>query len=364
MPRKLHTKSRSGYPTRKRRHIKVCCILLAFFLLLTCGQQCDEGWPQCGKCITAHRECEYVPEAVPKQKSQSSRTATARGSPVSSPRGLVTPASAIQDLSHLELLHHFCTVTFETLTPEVSGQKTWECNAVKVALAHPFVLHQILGIAALHLAHLRPEHRKSFQVKATELQNLAMTGFNEVKERTDSSSCGAILLFSSLLTLHVLADHTHGAEIEDIDAIYRLLRCFNLVSFSRKLLQKDWTSMKQSDLGAILTSPAPREPYPIPEECQRLVDLPGNSDLSSAAIQAYHAAIERLQYAFSLSGAPSRSYCTIRSVLMWPMELEDEFLNLLNARRPEALIILAYYGVLLHSFRDSWMVYNSGASLV
>lgn len=49
---------------------------------------------------------------------------------------------------------------------------------------------------------------------------------------------------------------------------------------------------------------------------------------------------------------------------MWPMELEDEFLNLLNARRPEALIILACYGVLLHSFRDSRMVYRSGASLI
>lgn len=46
------------------------------------------------------------------------------------------------------------------------------------------------------------------------------------------------------------------------------------------------------------------------------------------------------------------------------MELEDDFLNLLNARRPEALIILAYYGVLLHSFRDSWMAHQSGASLV
>lgn len=201
-------------------------------------------------------------------------------------------------------------------------------------------------------------------MKATELQNLAMTGFNEAKESTDSSSSGAILLFSSLLTLHVLADHTHGAETEDIDAIDRLLRCFNLVSFSRKLLQRDWEAMQQSDLGAILASPASRHPYPIPEECQRLIDLPSNSDLSTAAVQAYHSAIERLQHAFSLSGAPSRSYCTIRTALRWPMELEDDFLNLLNARRPEALIILAYYGVLLHSFRDSWMAHQSGASLV
>lgn len=263
------------------------------------------------------------------------------------------------------MLHHFCTVTFETLTPEIEGQKTWQCNAVKVGLAYPFVLYQILGLAALHLAHLRPEDRGTFQTKATKLQNLAMAGFNDKKETIDSSSCGAVLLFSSLLTLHVLADHTHGAETEDNDPIERLLRCFNLVSFSRKLLLKEWEDeIKQSNLAAILASPAPRVPYTIPEQCQRLNELPDNSDLSYAAAQAYHAAIERLQYNFSLTGAPSRSYCTIRSALAWPMELQDEYLNLLNERRPEALIILAYYAVLLHSFRDSWMVHKSGASLV
>jgi len=44
--------------------------------------------------------------------------------------------------------------------------------------------------------------------------------------------------------------------------------------------------------------------------------------------------------------------------------LPEEYVMLLNQRRPEALIILAYYGVVLHSYRKAWAIGDSGAALI
>lgn len=51
-------------------------------------------------------------------------------------------------------------------------------------------------------------------------------------------------------------------------------------------------------------------------------------------------------------------------MISWPVQLPEEYIVLLNQRRPEALTILAYYGVVLHSYRKAWAIGDAGASLV
>lgn len=50
--------------------------------------------------------------------------------------------------------------------------------------------------------------------------------------------------------------------------------------------------------------------------------------------------------------------------MSWPAVLTDDYPELLNQKQPQAMIILAYYGVLLHFCRDSWALCNLGANLV
>jgi hypothetical protein len=265
----------------------------------------------------------------------------------------------------MEILHHFCTVTYLTLTPEHAQQKVWQSTAVKLGLGFPFLMHQILAIAALHLGHCNPERRNYFSNKAIELQSQAMEEFAVLRNQVDASNFRAIFLFASLLAIHVFADSTPLSDLSFGDYLDKLLGCISLVQGVRHLVLEDWEpQLHESEIGALFTVQHPQQPYDVPDECRKLSNLIENFKVGEATLNTYRGALDRLQHSFALSGAPSQRHSTIRWLLLWPMHLTREYLELLQERRPEALIILAYYGVLLQCYRKCWVVGDTGVFLI
>jgi Fungal specific transcription factor domain len=267
----------------------------------------------------------------------------------------------------LELLHQFCTVTYQTMTPDPSQQDVWKSTVIRLALSFPFLMHEILAIAALHLAHCKPERQSHYCTKATELQTHALGEFNDVQKNVGASNCSAIMIFSSLLALHLLADPSRRQGSNYSELLEHFIGCINLMRGVRSVVISDWWAvLSESELRPLFHPPRPEQPYDVPDECCRLVELAQNTDPGASSTKAYAAAVERLHWTFAASALQmrEREHSTIGHVLAWPAQLKDDYLELLNERRPEALIILAYYGVLLHFRRKSWAIDDSGASLI
>ena len=240
-----------------------------------------------------------------------------------------------------------------------------QCVAIKHGLSFPFLLHQILAIGALHLAYIHPDRKTYYSTKATEMQSHALEGFSNIQEKIGPSSCGAVMLFSTLLALHVLADKSQTQNLPSSEYLDHLISCFNLMLSVRKVVISEWMPrIAESDLKPLLQFQQPQKPYNTPIECQELQNLPRASDLAPSSLEAYEAAIERLQWMFALADVPATTHSTIRWLLAWPLQLNDDYSKLLNERRPEALIILAYYGVILHFYRESWAVGYSGVLMI
>jgi hypothetical protein len=135
MSRRTHKKSRAGCIRCKRRHIK-----------------CDETRPVCVNCSTANLECEYAgpriatvgvsltnyldhsrasSPAIPTRTSTTIQASSSSLSPAAltpNSRPLYGTDSAL-NLDHLELLYHFCTVTYKTMSPQSDQQDTWQVGA-------------------------------------------------------------------------------------------------------------------------------------------------------------------------------------------------------------------------------------------
>lgn len=271
----------------------------------------------------------------------------------------------ILNLSNMELLHYFCTVTYKTMTLEPAQQLLWQSTSIEIGLSFPFLLYEILAIAALHLAQCRPERQSHYYTQATELQSHALNGFTAAQRKVDSSNCAAILLFSSLLPVHILADRSRTRGIGFGEHLDHFISCVSLMQSVHHIVISDWWQyLKESELKPLLDVPQPNEPYNIPDQCRRLTYLVKNADLGPASIKAYERAVDRLQWIFAASQAPVEQPTTIQWLMGWPAQLTDEYIGLLKERRPEALIILAYYGVLLHFYRKSWAVGDSGSTLI
>lgn len=270
------------------------------------------------------------------------------------------------NLQHLELLHHFCTVTYTTFSPEPSQTKVWQTIVVRMALSFPFLMHELLAIGALHLGHCRRESQNYYFTQATELQSQALVAFNTSQKEVDASSCGAIFVFSCLLSLHVLADPLRTSGLDATQYLDHVLNCLKLMGSVRRLVIKDWWDyLRDTELKPLFPVQLPGEPYDgIPDECKELANLTRESNLGDQAHKVCDKATERIQWIYAVSEIPPRPHFTVHWLLAWPIQLQGEYLDSLGQRQPEALVILAYFAVVMHYFRASWVVGDSGSLLI
>ncbi|KAL8917619.1 MAG: hypothetical protein Q9172_005760 [Xanthocarpia lactea] len=339
--------------------------------------QCDENKPKCVNCATADVQCQYLastnapstesdPSSLPRSPASSNAVQFDGTSAVLTP-STVGHMSPPWDIYDMELLHHWCTNTYSTMTDDHVQQLIWQTTAITLGFSYPFLLKQLLAIAALHMAICRPERRDFWHTRATELQSHALTGFNSVEKQVDESNCVVVLLFSALVGTHLLGDRSRFQNLaSSSEHLNHLVSCVNLMRSVRSLVLENYTPfLFESPIRPLMTARNPKPPYNgVPTECQRLTALIQQSDLSPSSIEAYDAAIDRLFWLYDLTEVPSKVHDTPRSVLAWPVQLTEGYLTLLNQRRPEALIILAYYGVILHFYRKAWCIGDSGASLI
>lgn len=332
-------------------------------------------------CQTAGQECTFAsiasaslrPEAQPEIVTPAvSATSTPDQQFHTQNRLSLTPvftpgqaADTDLNMQHLELLHHFVIETHTTFSVDVPVQDVWRVHAVRLGLPFPFLMYEILAISALHLAHTKPEQSSWYSTKSTELQTQALNFFNSAQTDIDASNCAPVFLFASLLAIHVLADRSRPMALDFSQYLDHIITCITLMRNIRKLIITDWYEfLRDTELRPIFQVQNPPKPYQIPQPCVDLSKLTDNPDLGDQAKEAYDAAIERLQWIYALSEVPNKRYDTVRWFLGWPVLLEPPFQERLNQRRPEALIILAYFGALLEYYKECWAVGNSGQYLV
>ena len=334
-------------------------------------------------CQTAGLDCVFAsgpPTSVPSTPTVGSETATASASDTSTPdqqpQGqnqvnaalTFTPSEASDtglNVQHLELLHQFVTATYLTFSDDEAVQDVWKVSIVRMALSHQYLMYEILAMSALHLAYCRPEHSTYYYHKSTELQTQALNSFNSVQREVSASSCAPFLIFTSLLAVHVLADPSRTIGFDASQYLDHIIHCIMLMRDVQKSIVADWyTHLKDSELRPILDLRQPPKPYQIPQPCLDLIKLTDNPDFSEEAKEAYSSAIDRLQWTYAVSNVPNESYNTVRWLLAWPIQLSGPYQDRLNQRRPEAMVILAYYAVVMHFYRSCWCVGASGQFLI
>lgn len=266
----------------------------------------------------------------------------------------------------MELLNHFILETcysFQNNFHEPIALKYIMSTAVKA----PYLMNEILAIAALHLARLRPAQSTLYHDEAAALQSQAISFFNAaVRFDLGPTNCVPMFLFASLLGVHVLADAVVAPDSSNDSFLDKFIVFLNVHRGVRTITSRSWQDLCQTDLIPLI-QPAMEtmdlakahvpEPTAVPE-CTELWKL-----LESAGEirQACHDAVKNLQQVFD---AEQHKTSDQGVVFAWPVLVSEEFTDLLLKRQPEALIILAHYAVLLHARRHVWVVGEAGRMLI
>ncbi|KAF5690190.1 sterol regulatory element-binding ECM22 [Fusarium denticulatum] len=364
MLRRSHKKSKKGCVQCKRRHVK-----------------CDEGRPTCLLCTMSNRDCSFASDPPQPQDTNSSTSdpSSREGSLLSPDTNLrSTSATSLSDshessfdsvvnMKHMELfIHGITNKDLFSLGDKAEHSRETLDVCLKESVKAPYLLHQVLAFSARHLAAIHPERSASYLDEAVKLQTRAVSLFNSTKREVDSSNCLPILLFSVTLGHHLLADALATRTSDGLDGfLTHYLQCIEMNWGLYRLTLSAWPLLLNTELEPVLSwSSQQSSKDPVGNHCQPIIQLINDSTaLSEGEKEVCHEAIQYLQLGFDamLEGDTGSRY---RMIFQWTMLASPKLTSLLTTKRPEALILLGYYALLLHHGRSLWQVRDTGVYLL
>lgn len=282
-----------------------------------------------------------------------SRQSSTTQNPFAAPDLVSTKKTTDLDVVNLQLLHYFTTVVALDLCDRDNGDylALWQTHAVNLGFKHDFLLRGILAVAAYHLGFYTPERKAELHLVAFNHQTLALTSFQETLADVNDSNCHALFAFSCLIIVMAFASNTK-AKPSDFNS--EVLQWFYLLRGASIVLHMHSEAIKGSFLKPLLDEMSHSEttpPHTIPHS-DRITDLfricnVSNHDRETS--QAYTMAISSLLSTFTQASiCKERGEGTILAGFVWPIMLPPRFVDLLSEKQPEALVILAYYCVIVH----------------
>lgn len=290
---------------------------------------------------------------------------------------------------HLELLHHFEHDFSKAMGLKQPGVSRMLEMALQEAFAAPFFMDELLAFSAAHRSTLTdrtPGQRNLYRTEATRLQTRALARYSAVVAHEEKPL--AVFLFSAFLGQHVLFDtfslhstHSGTSHSHNLAAFLdQLVHCLSLHRGIAVVAGRSWPTLiaeLRTRLGpdAELFNPDTSVGAVPGTECADLMarlavgENGGLSELSPASREACREAVAALQRAFDVQRSAERGGTQVLGsrrfigVQEWLVRVSGDYINLIARRQPEALVILAYYSVMLHYVRNYWIVGNVGAVL-
>ncbi|RAL04965.1 uncharacterized protein BO80DRAFT_421613 [Aspergillus ibericus CBS 121593] len=272
---------------------------------------------------------------------------------------------------HAELLYHLVTETLDSLGRGSSHPAgLFSTELMKCCSEVPYLLNELLALAATHISIIRPAQQARYRHHAAQLQNHALSFFHAIGPTlsTTPAACMPRFLFSSILGLHTLCDTLIFRDPDFNAFLDRFIHYLRIHRGVRAVIGSNWRQLAESTaLGPTLGDAESRlqaDNAPLGPECSRLLALTKSANLGPSITATYQDAIEALQLAMnSASSLDSLGSCA-PGLFSWPATVPPEYIELLALRSPDALAVLAHYGVILHAHRHHWFVGDGGRYLI
>lgn len=264
-------------------------------------------------------------------------------------------------LTHLELFHHFSTRLAGDLVPDQNAGVFSTDLAVRESLGTPYLMDELLALSAAHKSTLHPDRRDFYLTEATRLQTRGLSRHNAAHTELSDDNLVAVFIYSALLGQHVLFD-TFSLQGDFPAVISKFVQCLSLHSGVRTIAASSSEKTLRELLVGDLSYLEPLGPVQPGDACALLWGQLDASRLSDGSKHDCQEAVKALQFMFS-----RQRLGTVRDALAiqeWAVRVPTGYVELLNQRRPEALVVLAYYAVLLHRERAYWSIGGTGGYLI
>ncbi|KAF7125541.1 hypothetical protein CNMCM5793_001780 [Aspergillus hiratsukae] len=366
--RRTHQKSRLGCKTCKKRRVK-----------------CDEKKPTCTNCRQHAVICDYATESAasprpPRRQFQFKQSryeiqtdpqnTTDTSTQSSSPTDLSGPAPPPPlesiSLADLQLFHHYVTSTASTVTDGHDRNHIWDIHVPQWSFSFPSILHLILALSALHLAHKQPATRAKYLKQADDHFTFGVRSVTTVLSSLNEDNCQFIYISAVLICLVYFGHGPRAGEflvfsesgqaewLVLMRGVRSILESRAAEIFSGVLTPEVLEG--EACLGEELAEELERHKGRIREVQEFIRAETGDPKIR----EMYDSVLDSLQDTFDevyrMRAAGKHGVSLMHLVIGWIYRLEERFVGLLEDKDPLALAVLAYWAVLLKYMQSSWLM--------
>lgn len=368
--------------------------------------KCDETLPQCQRCIKRQIQCSlqgtayspYTPtsvfgdgDATPETPSSSTAAEVVVPNQASVPRqsapnqlnqASIGQSSMPFSLLDLELIHHYSTRTYMTISSQLKLHHIWRDVIFQEALQQDFLLHGLVATAALHKATSQPvssESHAEYSRVALAYQNASLARFIPQLSKPSSDNAVALFSLSILLTVWAFAskqlpegmnslklklsfgETSSGPHLpatcptsEFVEVAHTLRGIYAVI--------KETEVWLQGDIRELMRSPRTEELPPITPDMSSAFDLVG--DVISRWDGRHDAALTSVEERRTLCldqlnslREISRCRLTVEwdgSIFGWLVLAPATFINSLKQGDPLALSLLAHWSACFLCMDHHW----------
>ena len=242
-----------------------------------------------------------------------------------------------------------------------------------LGLGHPYLMHGILALSALHMATLQPDRRAEFTAKAALHEQHALPVFRTAVSNLSKENSHAIFAFSALVVHYAqaIATKPSGSETSDPSTADILPAWFSLERGTKSLLLKIRPWLEDGPFSSLFQDRGlPLDCTLNPDDGYFTVILPLLSPSTTVVTKdeeellICRAALQELRKEAALPYSPYHTLGAKVIPLIWPIAVSEKYINLVHSGYPKALIVLAYFCVLLHQAESSWHLQNQAEQIL
>jgi len=251
-------------------------------------------------------------------------------------------------------------------------------HVVKYAFDYPFLLNQLLAMSALHLSTRRPSQSSFYREEATRLQSQGMRSFNETLQVLNHENIIPAFLFSAFQGIVTFFETFHDPAFEARDwttFLENIVQSFRLLQSVRAIVYPWWQFLLTSEIRDILDDTS-EDAIRCEHFNDEVVDqfetmrahLSQSPELDANQAAACDKAMEELIFvyksAFYTGELSTDDQTAAKHATRWFLLAPPAYTELLVQQKPEALVILGQFAVVLHKLRACWNVGDAAERLL
>lgn len=258
-------------------------------------------------------------------------------------------------------MYHYATTVCDIVSVRDELIHLWRDYIPQQAISHPFLMHGILALAALHLAYLRPSSSVQLLQTCDRHQAIALEKFRSIlSSPVDPQLADARFALAATLSVSSMARNCADTDSSALD-VNTIAELFILTRGVRDMIHLSSEHIRIGPMAPLLhirRCPEPTEvslPPSVSAQFEAVQHMLNSYGLDLNAHHHCHIALLELRGIYrNIAHILPTGNVELGDLSRWQVLVSMGYITLVQAHNPPALVILAHYAATMAVVHTAW----------